>query len=36
MSSYVDRVIESVKKRDPNEPEFQQTVEEVLASIIEP
>ena len=33
MSNYVDRVIESVKKRDANEPEFQQTVEEVLKSL---
>ncbi len=33
MSNYVDRVIESVKQRDPNEPEFLQTVEEVFSSL---
>lgn len=33
MSHYVDRVIETLKQRDPNEPEFLQTVEEVLTSL---
>jgi len=33
MNNYVDRVIESVRKRDPNEPEFLQTVEEVFGSL---
>ena len=33
MSNYVDRVIESIKQRDANEPEFLQTVEEVLSSL---
>ena len=33
MSNYVDRVIESIKQRDPNEPEFLQTVEEVYSSL---
>ncbi|MHA2099964.1 MAG: Glu/Leu/Phe/Val dehydrogenase dimerization domain-containing protein, partial [Candidatus Kariarchaeaceae archaeon] len=31
---YVERVIQEVKKRDPHEPEFHQTVEEVYESII--
>ena len=33
MNAYVERVIEYVKKRHGNEPEFCQTVEEVLSSI---
>ena len=33
MNAYIERVIEQVKKRDANEPEFIQTVEEVFASI---
>ena len=33
MNAYVERVIEYVKKRHSNEPEFCQTVEEVLSSI---
>ena len=33
MNSYVARVIENVKKKYPNEPEFIQTVEEVFSSI---
>ncbi len=33
MSTYVERVIEETKKKNPNEPEFLQTVEEVLTSI---
>ncbi len=31
---YVERVINQVKKRDPNQPEFHQTVEEVLETIV--
>ena len=31
--SYVDRVLETVKKRNPGEPEFHQAVEEVLESL---
>jgi glutamate dehydrogenase (NADP+) len=31
---YVERVIQEVKKRDPHQPEFHQTVEEVYESII--
>ena len=31
--SYVDEVIEKVSKRNPNEPEFLQAVEEVLSSL---
>ncbi len=30
MNAYIERIIDSVKKRDANEPEFIQTVEEVL------
>ena len=33
MSEYVKRVIEDTKAKNPNEPEFLQTVEEVLTSI---
>ena len=33
MNAYVESVIESVKKKHANEPEFVQTVEEVLSSI---
>ncbi|MBR2811049.1 MAG: NADP-specific glutamate dehydrogenase, partial [Solobacterium sp.] len=33
MNEYVKRVIEETKKKNPNEPEFLQTVEEVLTSI---
>jgi len=33
MNAYIERVIDQVKKRDANEPEFIQTVEEVLYSI---
>lgn len=33
MNAYVEQVIERVKKRDKNEPEFIQTVEEVLKSL---
>lgn len=33
MSNYVDRVIESVRRRDPYEPEFLQTIEEVFGSL---
>ncbi|HPF53051.1 MAG TPA: NADP-specific glutamate dehydrogenase [Eubacteriales bacterium] len=33
MNSYIERVLEMVRKRDPNEPEFLQTVEEVLRSL---
>lgn len=33
MNAYIERVIDQVKKRDVNEPEFIQTVEEVLYSI---
>lgn len=33
MNAYIQRVIDQVKKRDANEPEFIQTVEEVLYSI---
>ncbi len=33
MSKYVERVLEEVKKNHPSEPEFQQTVEEVLSSL---
>jgi len=33
MNQYIERVIEQVKKRDANEPEFIQTVEEVLHSL---
>lgn len=33
MSEYVKRVIEETKKKNPNEPEFLQTVEEVLTSL---
>ena len=31
---YVQEVIEKVKKRNANEPEFLQTVEEVLPSLV--
>ena len=33
MNAYVERVIEYVKKKHGNEPEFCQTVEEVFSSI---
>ena len=33
MNAYIERVIEDVKKRNPAEPEFIQTVEEVLWSL---
>ncbi|MBQ8360033.1 MAG: NADP-specific glutamate dehydrogenase, partial [Oscillospiraceae bacterium] len=33
MNAYVERVIENVKKKYSHEPEFVQTVEEVLTSI---
>jgi len=33
VSKYVERVLEEVKKNHPSEPEFQQTVEEVLSSL---
>jgi glutamate dehydrogenase (NADP+) len=33
MNAYIQEVIEKVKKRDANEPEFLQTVEEVLGSL---
>lgn len=33
MSKYVDRVIEQVREKYPSEPEFIQTVEEVLSSL---
>lgn len=33
MSAYVDRVIEETKKKNPDQPEFLQTVEEVLTSL---
>lgn len=33
-SAYIEQVIEDVKKRNPGEPEFIQTVEEVLRSQI--
>jgi len=33
MNAYIERIIDSVKKRDSHEPEFIQTVEEVLYSL---
>lgn len=33
MNAYVENTIKTVKRRDPNQPEFHQTVEEVLESI---
>lgn len=33
MNAYIERVVEEVKKRNPGEPEFIQTVEEVLYSL---
>ena len=33
MNAYIERVIETVKKKHGNEPEFVQTVEEVLSSL---
>ncbi len=33
MNTYVENTINTVKRRDPNQPEFHQTVEEVLESI---
>ena len=33
MNSYIERVLADVKRRDKNEPEFLQTVEEVLSSL---
>ena len=33
MNAYIQEVLEKVKKRDANEPEFLQTVEEVFSSL---
>ena len=33
MNAYVERVLEETKKKNANEPEFLQTVEEVLSSL---
>ena len=33
MNAYIQEVLEKVEKRDKNEPEFLQTVEEVLKSL---
>ena len=33
MNAYIQRVIEDVRKKNANEPEFIQTVEEVLSSL---
>ena len=33
MSKYIDRVLEATKAKNANEPEFLQTVEEVLTSL---
>ena len=33
MSTYVDRVIEETRKKNPDQPEFLQTVTEVLTSV---
>ena len=33
MNAYIESVLEKVKQRDANEPEFIQTVEEVLSSL---
>ena len=33
MNAYIERVIQEVKEKNPNEPEFLQTVEEVLTSL---
>ncbi|WP_123053806.1 NADP-specific glutamate dehydrogenase [Clostridium sp. JN-1] len=33
VKNYINNVIENVKKKNPNEPEFLQTVEEVLSSL---
>ena len=33
MNAYIQRVIDETKKKNPNEPEFLQTVEEVLSSL---
>ena len=33
MNAYVERVIEEVKRKHGNQPEFVQTVEEVLSSV---
>ena len=33
MNAYINRVLEETKKRNPDEPEFLQTVEEVLNSL---
>ncbi len=33
MSAYVERVLEQVRRRNPNEPEFHQAVEEVLSCL---
>ena len=33
MNAYMERVLENVKKRNANEPEFLQAVEEVFKSI---
>jgi len=34
MSEYIKKVVDAVKLRDPNEPEFHQTVEEVFKSLV--
>ena len=33
MNAYIERVLEETKKKNANEPEFLQTVEEVLKSV---
>ena len=33
MNAYIQEVLDNVKKRDVNEPEFLQTVEEVFKSL---
>ena len=33
MSKYIDRVLAEVKEKNANEPEFLQTVEEVLGTL---
>jgi len=33
MNAYIQRVLEEVKKKNANEPEFLQTVEEVYSSL---
>ena len=34
MQKYVEDILESIKQRDPDQPEFQNTVKEVLTSIV--